>query len=318
MLNAPHHDEIVSPPAFVAVDEVPDDLLDPHPLIEEEGDDSRLANTMDSLGIVDEQHLSPLAMNSTAPLPKSARARIVPLRRPLKSGMRGKDVIATKRALSHAGYMRWPKKWTLLAGPFWSKAVKKFKQQHGLPANSVYDLPTHRKLVSLGHFDRYGALLMGQAPRPADQTHMQARDRLEAIALYGYHNRDRIYYTQSAARMSIVRWHLGFPWFNYTRRQLGEDCSSFDTGVFYSAKLPDPNHLGYRGWGYTGTLAEHGVQTVHVQRGDLAFYGRSPFRHVAMHVGYHQRAVSHGSNAGPLLVSTFRYRSDYYYSRSYV
>jgi hypothetical protein len=317
ILGAPAHDDAMAPPpGYTSVDEVPDELLDPHPPIDDEGDDSRLVASDATGGITDEPHLSTrvFTLSTAAPFPAPARARIVPLRRPLKRGMRGKDVIATKRALSHAGYLRWPKRWTLLAGPFWQQAVKSFQKKHKITVDGRYGLETHRKLVTLGHFDKYGALLMASAPSPNKND---ARNRLEAIALYGYHWRDRINYTQSSARMSIVRHRYGFPWFQFATL-LWEDCSSFVTGVYYSAKLPDPNHLGYNGWGFTGTLAQHGIQTVNVKHGDLAFYGTVPFRHVTIHVGYAGRVVSHGSNAGPLLLSSARYRSDYHYSRSYL
>lgn len=317
MISAPAHDDTNPVPGFTSVDEVPEDLLDPHPKIEDEGDDSKLgAPEAEKLGGVRDDTLHAL-LGPPAPFAAPARARVVPLRRNLKAGVRGKDVIATKRALSHAGHLSWPKRWSLLAGPLWAKAVKSFQKAHHLKADGQYGIATHRLLVSGGHFDRYGAMLMAQAPRAKTQRHMESRDKLEAIALYGYHIRDRINYTQGASRMTIVRHHLRFPWLRFLSL-LWEDCSSFVTGVYYTAKLEDPNHLGYGGWGFTGTLASHGSQTVNVQRGDLAFYGRAPYRHVTMHVGHSQRCVSHGSNSGPLLVSTFRYRGDYNHSRSYL
>jgi peptidoglycan hydrolase-like protein with peptidoglycan-binding domain len=319
VLTAPLFDDTAEVPGYVSVDEVPDELLDPHPAIEEEGDDGRLA--ANPFGVPDDPKLTPpsgevRSLMSAAPLPDKSRARIVPHRRDLKRGMRGKDVIATKRALSHAGYLKWPKKWTLLAGPYWARAVRAFQKDKGLHVDGVYGLNTHRALVQAGHFDKYGALLMAQAPRGTTDKQQAARDRLEAIALYGYHWRASIGYTQSPARMDVVRHHVQFPWFQHVR-WLWEDCSSYFTALYYSAKLPDPNRNGYNGIGFTGTLRAHGTRVTNYQRGDAAHYGFGEGRHVATHIGHGTRCVSHGSSAGPLLLSTFRYRSDYDHSRSY-
>jgi hypothetical protein len=307
--DAPPFDDDEQTDAFVTIDEIPEDLLDVAPAEGEEGDDSILTD-----GALPANNPAPSAAKPPGEIKRPVR--VVPLRRTIKRGMNGPDVVATKRALSHAGFLRWPKKWPRLAGPFWVRALKKFQANHKITATGVYNAQTHRALVRGGHFDKYGALLMGQAPRDGSRKG-NVRDRLEAIALYGYYHRLGIYYTQGSDRMTIVRNKVRFPWFDYVR-QLGEDCSSYATGCYYSAKLPDPNGLGYSGWGFTGTLAVHGRQTVAVRSGDLAFYGPSPYRHVVVHIGTGTRCVSHGSSLGPLLLPTFRYRGDYSHSRTYI
>lgn len=53
------------------------------------------------------------------------------------------------------------------------------------------------------------------------------------------------------------------------------DCSAYATLGFKDGGAPDPNHVGYNGTGYTGTLIQHGVW-IPVQKSlpaDLAFYG---------------------------------------------
>jgi cell wall-associated NlpC family hydrolase len=81
--------------------------------------------------------------------------------------------------------------------------------------------------------------------------------------------------------------------------------------------LKDPNGLNYNGWGFTGTQIQHGkrISVVQLKPGDLVFYGRHGISHVAIYVG-NGRVVSHGSESGPLLLSTY-YRSDLQYAISY-
>lgn len=83
------------------------------------------------------------------------------------------------------------------------------------------------------------------------------------------------------------------------------------------AGLKDPNGLGYNGFGYTGTLIQNGkrVSASNLKPGDLVFYGRHGISHVAIYVGS-GRVVSHGSESGPLLLSTY-YRNDLQYGISY-
>ena len=75
--------------------------------------------------------------------------------------------------------------------------------------------------------------------------------------------------------------------------------------------------MGYNGFGYTGTLINHGtrVSASNLRLGDLVFYGRYGITHVAIYVGF-GRVVSHGSESGPLLLSTY-YRSDLQYGITY-
>jgi len=94
------------------------------------------------------------------------------------------------------------------------------------------------------------------------------------------------------------------------------DCSSFATGCFKMAGLPDPNGMGYRA-GYTGTLCQHGKAVASAQAGDLVFYGSGPpWTHVAVAVSSN-RVVSHGSEGGPFLVP-LGYRGDQGQIRRYV
>jgi cell wall-associated NlpC family hydrolase len=82
-----------------------------------------------------------------------------------------------------------------------------------------------------------------------------------------------------------------------------EDCSSFVTWCYFAAGAPDPNGLGYNGFGYTGTQIAHGQEKGRPRPGDLVFYGpsRSAINHVTLYVG-NGRVISHGQETGPQLL----------------
>lgn len=310
LFAAAAHDDVESPPAFVDVDEVPDSLLDHDPkadnahLIEEEGDDSVHADTEGG------EYRPPVkARRAESPIPVKARARVVPLRREIKRGTVGKDVLALKRALSHAGYLKWtPTKWSYVMGPVALSALNRFKKQHGLKANSVYGIKAHRKLVQFGYFDKYGARLMAQAPRPRkhpNRKHLAVADQIEAYCLWAYHHRDQISYLQRRP-MHIYNLY-GLP--------QDEDCSEFATKSFKAGGAPDPNGEFYNGTGWTGTLTQHGTRGPW-STAALNFYGGSfPYKHVTVGAGK-SRCFSMGSDPGPLLEGV-AYRPDYSHTHVY-
>lgn len=165
------------------------------------------------------------------------------------------------------------------------------------------------------------------APDGNDAVHKAAHAQIAkraavvkaAKAVYDYHNKTgRMHYTQSSLRMTIVRKKLRPPFHNV----LFEDCSSFATGVYWIAGCPDPNGLGYNGFGYTGTLARHGkvVSLAQSKLGDLVFYGTGPvWSHVAVisDATGARHVYSHGHEGGPFLVS-IDYRGDRGEIRSYI
>lgn len=95
----------------------------------------------------------------------------VPLRRVIKLGARGVDVLAVRRALSDAGLIPWPpggfdKPWHQVEGPLMARAVRGFQKQQGILRNGEYGEATHKLLLK--HFDAYGAMLMRSfKPQPA-------------------------------------------------------------------------------------------------------------------------------------------------------
>lgn len=145
---------------------------------------------------------------------------------------------------------------------------------------------------------------------------------LLADAKYLIAHRSLVNYSQ-AVRMQIVRVPVRFNPPALTR-YIYEDCSSSITGLYWLAGLPDPNGLGYNGYGYTGTMAAHGRvvwqrgQSLGLLRpGDLIFYGGGwPHHHVTMYLGG-GRVFSHGTNTGPFNLPVL-YRVDAVGAHRYV
>lgn len=99
------------------------------------------------------------------------------------------------------------------------------------------------------------------------------------------------------------------------------DCSGHSTSAYYWARkmtgvaVPDPNHSGYNGYGYTGTLVNNPWVGAPYKVGDLGIYGNSTgdTEHVVtcMVAGDSQSSVwcSMGSEAAPYAVE-LHYRGD--------
>jgi hypothetical protein len=93
------------------------------------------------------------------------------------------------------------------------------------------------------------------------------------------------------------------------------DCSEHATAVYFWAGAPDPNHRGYDGYGYTGTLISNPATLAPYKIGDLALYG--PSTGASSHVttcyaagnDATARWCSNGSESAPVSVSLF-YRDD--------
>lgn len=136
-------------------------------------------------------------------------------------------------------------------------------------------------------------------------------------------HRSLIHYSQRT-RMTLIRWRVNWP---PLRQTVYEDCSSFVTGIYWKAGLPDPNGYiagrQYSGYGFTGTLAQRGrivwyrgQSLSHLKPGDLIFYGRYPFSHVTIYLGL-GRVASNGSEGGPYDLPVFYRREGPYYARRY-
>jgi peptidoglycan hydrolase-like protein with peptidoglycan-binding domain len=241
---------------------------------------------------------APLVM-SKSPMTATLLTAYVPFKRPLKLGSAGPDVRAVHRALRVATGDT-PGTPTRLFGIYMKKRLIAFQKKMGLAADGVYGLQTHRALSK--YFDEYGRWLLGQT-RVLTTVELR-RQIIVSTAMHGYANRYNIHYTQSSLRMQGVKQRIkppGYPSY--------EDCSSFSTWLYWVAGCPDPNGLGYNGYGYTGTFAANGrrISTAEMKPGDAIFYGAYPHGHMTIYVGA-GRCVSHGNEMGPSLLM-YNYRA---------
>lgn len=274
-----------------------------------------------------------MAKARQAPKMEQYRRIVVPFRRPLHSGHRGKDVMALKRALHHAGlYPGDTKKFTLVFGDSTIEAVRRYQRRYNrrhpkakrkLSVTGVYNEATHRCLVAGRNYDAFGGWLMAHTNLPGVSADASVQQRLVAYATYLASKASMIHYSQeiegSHRRMSIVRDRLNFPPLTH---EIWEDCSGAVTGLYWKCHLPDPNNRGYDGYGYTGTMVTNG-QRISLSPGawrigDLLIYGPSlsNTHHVTMVIGKDCRVFSHGQEAGPLILP-WNYRDDLIAVRRY-
>ena len=276
---------------YTNIEDVPVDDYDPSM----DGDDSIVAEG--GLSEVEEE------IRTLASAVGLRNRRIAPFVRTIKGGTKGRDVVAVKRALSRAGHGKWlGLKFTPLFGPFAVKSLKAFQRKNDLRADGVYGKTTHERLARF--FEPYEIkLLMAQRKVSGSQGGGSARQKIVTSAIFGYNVRASINYTQSWLRMYGVRNKIRPP-----RIPRWEDCSSFATWLYWLAGVRDPNGLGFNGQGWTGTLQSRGrrISLNQLQPADLIFYGPGGNSHVTIYIGF-GKCISHGSNAGPLLLA-YNYR----------
>jgi cell wall-associated NlpC family hydrolase len=235
----------------------------------------------------------------------------VPHCRDVKLGTRGVDVVAYKRALSRAGFMKWGP-FTNFFGPFAEQATKAFQHAHGIMASGVIAAKTHHALEqakkkgsSEPAFDSLARHLLGDfCAQHTAPTDAKARAAAVAAAYFWKMRAAQIGYSQARP----------FPVDAPPQVPANIDCSGFVTICYFAGRAKDPNGRGYDGFGYTGTLLSQGTKIPQssLKAGDLVFYGstmnptpgfpRGSPTHVAIYVGQGM-VISMGSQAGPFLLS---------------
>jgi cell wall-associated NlpC family hydrolase len=118
------------------------------------------------------------------------------------------------------------------------------------------------------------------------------RAKIVAAARWGVANEPRLHYAEIRP-MPLTR---ALP--------LTTDCSGFVTLCYYLAGAPDPNGLGYSGYGWTGTLLDHLPETQRPRAGDIVVFGAYPGRHcaVVLRPGADPLLASHGMERGPVAI----------------
>lgn len=230
-------------------------------------------------------------------------------RRPtLRAGDRGPDVLALQQTLARVmGASHSRNKQNGVYGSLTVLDVARFKRTHHLK-------PVDGKVWGDRAWDTVEKHLTKQAKallaRAVAEAANAARQGAEATAIRMFvaemywllaHRWSYIYkqYRPMPASMRLA----------IARRRL--DCSSTVTLAAKAAGWPDPNGMGYNGYGYTGTLARHGEWVSSPRAGDLAFYGgsRSVPAHVAAVVDDGSWVISFGHT--PPTKYRLRYRGDY-------
>jgi len=135
------------------------------------------------------------------------------------------------------------------------------------------------------------------------------RDGLKQAALWAVQSQKTIQYTQGTDRWSGIANYV-CPFVDVPPYA---DCSSFVTWLYWSAFGLYPDYLNGQNWkaGYTGTMADNGVQIslADAQFGDVVLYGTYPYDHTVLYVGDGQ-AVSYGET-GPAKLININYRTDF-------
>lgn len=218
---------------------------------------------------------------------------VVPFTRTIREGSVGRDVVGAKRAVWRALGLKVPASATQTFGPVAVKMLKLFQQLHGLEQDGQLGPATLAKLGR--YFDDY-AFLLYEGYRPGTSPTVAKQQKFVAYCLWGYRSRERIHYAQYRPMDRLGDLEYLDVW---------DDCSEFFTKACKWAGMPDPNGMAYDGAGWTGTIGHQGrrVTAAQLRVGDAVLYGGWPdFTHVACYVGG-GRVVSHGSEAGPLLLA---------------
>lgn len=125
------------------------------------------------------------------------------------------------------------------------------------------------------------------------------RARIAAVARWGVAHQPQIHYAET--RPIPLQLAAGV----LHSLPFTTDCSGFVAVCYRAAAAPDPNGSHYDGQGNTGTLLAHGERTRKPRPGDVVVFGPPPYGHHAAIVvrgGSDPLLVSHGSEAGPLLI----------------
>lgn len=242
---------------------------------------------------------------------------VVPYVRALDLWASGDDVIAVKRALSRAGYIKWGD-FTRVWGKYAMIACKNFQRAKGLKQTGVYHFATHEALRKSHRKQSrtewaYDALSISIMKHEQITPYDLAIGKTLDAVTYAIVNQAKVSYSQDRPMPDREP---------YPNLPYAADCSGFVTWSAHSGGWKqDPNYpVGsgrkWDGYGFTGSLWESGTVVNglgNAQLCDFVFYGRPWLAGGAAHVtilrdfyGGRWYAGSHGQQSGPSNV-----RADY-------
>lgn len=172
--------------------------------------------------------------------------------RAMHEGTQGLDVVAAKRALSRAGYIKWPAKGKTFSpfyGPFMQEALHAFAAKTGHDASKGYTKTLHDELRGTHAkakptewaFDQLAVSLEAQEFELLAVTPEQrVRAAIVAAGWFWYQHRASIGYAETRP------FQLGRPPFVPSRL----DCSAYVTVCHYAGGAPNPNGRAWDGLGY--------------------------------------------------------------------
>lgn len=220
----------------------------------------------------------------------------VPFCRVLRKGSAGTDVQAIQRTLRQLDIRQSDP--TGHYGEKTKEHVKEYQKKHKIRDDGVYGPKTHKLLAK-----RFDATAKDQY-----RTHTVIRN-----ALYYVAHASQVHYVQTRPMQDLAP---------PPNLNTACDCSEFATMLFKQAGFPDPNGFDYNGWGFTGTMVNHGKKVSSISQAkpgrSLVFYGHGPGgmpTHVAVLITPTE-VVSQGSEPGPFKLF-WRYRSDVHSIRVY-
>jgi hypothetical protein len=213
----------------------------------------------------------------------------------------GADLIPLQAALHKAKLYYGPQDGIFGQGT--AVACKRAKYRLGYPISAVVPTGGQQLLDFLQGKEALPATYILRRHKRGYGLTAAARQRaaIKEHCTWGVNNERSIHYSMGSNRddnLNLPPHHLPL----YT------DCSGFVTLLYKWAGAPDPNGLGYRALGYTGTLLDHGttIPLHDIEIGDLVIWGRYPGHHVAAAYQVDDRdnplLCSHGREAGPVLV----------------
>lgn len=241
------------------------------------------------------------------------------LPREIHKGLAGYDVMALRRALEHGHYRKSsePNRLGLpMADPL-VRELEAFQRHEKLGASGILKQPGFDRMRALHMMKAYEMYLIERERKVLQDAKLHAVPSLViSAALQGVRWNALIHYSQDGN----LRWRgIHFHWMAPATQPDYADCSSYTTWLIWQALARvHGGHAGEdvvngQGWmeGFTGTQWVHGWSvgwSAMVPGSTLVFYGwdinlGAP-EHVAVYVG-HGMVVSHGGEAGPLLLPVF-------------